>query len=52
MKYIYIDCTSIFPEDFVSIKYWVFICLMISWVVIYLILCKGIASSGKVTKIN
>lgn len=35
-------------EDFVSIKYWVFICLMISWVVIYLILCKGIASSGKV----
>jgi solute carrier family 6 amino acid/orphan transporter-like 15/16/17/18/20 len=36
------------PDDLVSIKYWVFICLIISWLIIYLILCKGIASSGKV----
>merc|ERR1719511_497257 len=31
-----------------GIKYWNFICLVISWLIIYAILCKGIASSGKV----
>ena len=35
-------------EDLVGIKYWNFICLVISWLVVYAILCKGIASSGKV----
>ena len=37
-----------FAEDLVGIKYWNFICLVISWLIIYAILCKGIASSGKV----
>ena len=37
-----------FAEDLVGIKYWNFICLIISWLVVYAILCKGIASSGKV----
>jgi len=35
-------------EDLVGIKYWNFICLVLSWLIIYAILCKGIASSGKV----
>ena len=38
-------------EDLVGIKYWNFICLVISWLVVYAILCKGIASSGKVNVI-
>jgi len=32
----------------VSIKYWTLLCLILSWVIVYLILMKGIASSGKV----
>jgi len=35
-------------DDWGGIKYWVFLCLVLSWVVVYLILMKGIASSGKV----
>merc|ERR1712179_30102 len=35
-------------DELGGIKYWVFICLVLSWIVVYLILMKGIASSGKV----
>eukprot|EP00091_Calanus_sinicus_P009177 TRINITY_DN2160_c0_g1_i3.p1 TRINITY_DN2160_c0_g1~~TRINITY_DN2160_c0_g1_i3.p1 ORF type:complete len:324 (+),score=80.31 TRINITY_DN2160_c0_g1_i3:185-1156(+) len=35
-------------DDPVSIKYWTLLCLIMSWVIVYLILMKGIASSGKV----
>lgn len=35
-------------DDPVSIKYWTLLCLILSWVIVYLILMKGIASSGKV----
>eukprot|EP00090_Calanus_glacialis_P025407 TRINITY_DN39709_c0_g1_i3.p1 TRINITY_DN39709_c0_g1~~TRINITY_DN39709_c0_g1_i3.p1 ORF type:complete len:610 (-),score=170.36 TRINITY_DN39709_c0_g1_i3:182-1954(-) len=35
-------------DDPVSIKYWTLLCLIMSWVLVYLILMKGIASSGKV----
>jgi len=35
-------------DDMVSIKYWTLLCLVLSWVIVYLILMKGIASSGKV----
>eukprot|EP00092_Neocalanus_flemingeri_P007451 GFUD01008047.1.p1 GENE.GFUD01008047.1~~GFUD01008047.1.p1 ORF type:complete len:659 (+),score=176.58 GFUD01008047.1:50-2026(+) len=35
-------------DDPIGIKYWTFLCLVLSWVIVYLILMKGIASSGKV----
>jgi len=35
-------------DDPVGIKYWMLLCLVLSWVIVYLILMKGIASSGKV----
>ena len=31
-----------------SIKWWMFLCLLGSWILIYLIIMKGIESSGKV----
>jgi len=35
-------------EDVGGIRYWNLLCLVAAWVIVYLILMKGIASSGKV----
>ena len=31
-------------------KWWIVLCLMLSWTVVFFIVCKGIQSSGKVIK--
>ena len=31
-----------------GVKYWTFLCLVGSWVIVFLIMMKGIASSGKI----
>ena len=31
-----------------GLKWWSFLCLLASWALVYTILCRGIASSGKV----
>ena len=35
-------------DNFGGIKYWTFLCLVGSWVIVFLIMMKGIASSGKI----
>ena len=35
-------------DSFGGIKYWTFLCLVGSWVIVFLIMMKGIASSGKI----
>lgn len=40
---------SFFPSDsFGGLKYWNVLCLAASWIIVFLIMMKGIASSGKV----
>jgi solute carrier family 6 amino acid/orphan transporter-like 15/16/17/18/20 len=35
-------------DDFDGIRWWMLICLASAWIIVYLIICKGIQSSGKV----
>lgn len=37
-------------EEGQSLKWWIVLCLLLSWVVVFFIVMKGIQSSGKVTR--
>ena len=42
------EANQTYIDSFGGIKYWTFLCLITSWVIVYLIMMKGIASSGKI----
>jgi solute carrier family 6 amino acid/orphan transporter-like 15/16/17/18/20 len=37
-------------EENGGFKWWIILCLLLAWVVVFCIVCKGIQSSGKVNK--
>jgi solute carrier family 6 (neurotransmitter transporter, amino acid/orphan) member 15/16/17/18/20 len=37
-------------DDNGGFKWWIVICLMVAWIIVFFIVMKGIQSSGKVNK--